>query len=321
MKKMKYVLMFLLAAVLVFTACGSDDDVFQIGIIQVMEHPALEAAQAGFLAAFEHYGIEAEFDIQNALGDRTVLSSIADRFVSNNVDLVLAVATPSVQTMFGATDTIPIVGSAITSYEAAGVVNSNAAPGTNVTGASDMNPIEAQIEMIFEFVPHLQTLGISYTSSETNAVYQAELAAAHARSLGLEVVTSSITAIAEVQQSILSLASRVDAIWLPTDNTHADAMPIVGQVAIDSGVPVFPGENQMVMGGGVATLSIDYFELGFQSGRMAREILINGANPATMPIVFGKDLSLEYIVNGFMAQEMGLAIPARFADYVWFPEE
>ncbi|MCL1862758.1 MAG: ABC transporter substrate-binding protein [Defluviitaleaceae bacterium] len=319
MKKMKYVLMML--PLLILAACGGDDDTFQIGIIQVMEHPALEAAQAGFIAAFEYYGIEAEFDIQNALGDRTILPTIADRFVNNNVDLVLAVATPSVQTMFGATDSIPIVGSAITSYEAAGVVNSNAAPGTNVTGASDMNPIELQIEMLFEFVPHLQTLGIAYTSSETNAVYQAELATAHARSLGLTVVTSSITAIAEVQQNILSLASRVDAIWLPTDNTHADAMPIVGQVAIETGVPVFPGENQMVMGGGIATLSIDYFELGFQSGRMAREILINGANPAEMPIVFGKDLSLEYIVNGFMVQEMGMVIPARFADYVWFPED
>lgn len=320
MKKVKLVLILFVSA-FVFSACGGDDESFSIGIIQVMEHPALEAAQAGFIAAFEHYGIEADFDIQNALGDRTILPTIADRFVNNNVDLVLAVATPSVQTMFGATDTIPIVGSAITSYEAAGVVESNARPGTNVTGASDMNPIEAQIEMIFEFVPHLQTLGIAYTSSETNAVYQAEIAADFARSIGLDVVTSSITAIAEVQQNMLALAPRVDAIWLPTDNTHADAMPIVGQVAIETGVPVFPGENQMVMGGGIATLSIDYFELGFQSGRMAREILVYGANPADMPIVFGKDLSLEYIVNGVMVQEMGLEVPARFVDYIWFPEE
>ncbi|MCL1882744.1 MAG: ABC transporter substrate-binding protein [Defluviitaleaceae bacterium] len=320
MKKMKYVLVLAIVLMMGLVSCGNDSDVFQIGIIQISEHPALEATREGFKAAFEHYGIEADFDEQNALGNREILPSIADRFVSNDVDLILAIATPSVQAVFAATDTIPIVGSAITTYIGAGVIESNEAPGTNVTGASDMNPIQAQIDMMLEFVPSMQTIGIAYASSETNSVYQAGIAADYAESLGLNVVRSTVTAVAEVQQNMLSLAGRVDAIWIPTDNTHADAMPIVGQVATETGVPVFPGEEQMVMGGGLATISIDYFQLGFQSGRMAREILIYGGNPATMPIVFGMDLELQYFINGFMAQELGIDIPARFANYVWFPE-
>jgi len=293
---------------------------FEIGIIQLTDHPALLAAQEGFLAALDNYGVDANIDLQNALGDRDVLATIADRFVGNNVDLVLAIATPSVQSMFAASNTIPIVGTAITSYERAGVVESNNAPGFNVTGASDMNPIQHQIDMIFEFVPDLKILGIAYASSEPNAVYQAEIAIEYAESLGLDVRTGTVASVGEVQQNIASLAANVDAIWIPTDNTHADAMPIVGQVAIETGVPAFAGEDQMTMGGGLATLSINYFELGFESGRMARDILVNGANPAEMPIRFGMDLDLNYIVNGFMAEELGIEIPARFADYVWFPE-
>jgi len=302
-----------------YTATAEEDRIFQIGIIQLLEHPALDAAREGFLSIFEEYGINAEFDYQNAQGDQPTLSTIADLFVSNNSDLVLAIATPSVQAMFTATYTIPIVGSAITSYERAGVVYYNEAPGTNVTGASDMNPIEAQVDMILEFVPHMETLGIVYSSNEANSVYQAEIAKAHAESLGLSVVTGTVTALADVQQNILSVASRVDAIWIPTDNTHASAMAVVGQASIDTGIPVFPGEENMTMGGGVATLGINYYELGRQSGRMAIQILRGEGEPSTMPIVFGKDLNLVYVINGFMAEELGLEIPARFQNYVQFP--
>jgi putative ABC transport system substrate-binding protein len=294
---------------------------FNIGIMQLVDHPALDAAREGFIHAFEYYGISADFDYQNAQGDRPTLSTIADRFISNNVDLVLTIATPSVQTMAGATQTIPIVGSAITSYEVAGVVESNEAPGGNVTGASDMNPIPRQIDMISEFVPHLQTLGIAYTSSEDNSIFQSEAAAEYAESIGLTVIKSSVVTTADVQQNIIALAGMVDAIWIPTDNTHANAMPIVGQAAIDSGVPVFAGEDEMTKGGGVATLSIDYFQLGFESGRMARDILVNGQNPAEMPIRFGMDVGLEYLVNGYMVEELGLTVPERLSEYVWFPED
>jgi putative ABC transport system substrate-binding protein len=301
-------------------AVAVDGEAFNIGIVSRSDHPALMATQDGFIAALEHYGVPANYDIQNALGDVDLLPSIADRFIGNDVDLIFAIATASLQAMFNATDDIPIVASAISSFEAAGVVDSDEEPGYNATGSSDMNPIPSQIELIREFVPNMQTLGIAYTSSEANSVVQAEIAQKYAESIGLNVVVSTITTVGEVQQNMLSLASSVDAIWIPTDNTHADAMPIVGDVSIETGVPAFAGENQMTMGGGLATLSINYFTLGYEAGRMARDILVHGHDPAEMPIRFGMDLQLDYIVNGFIAQEMGIEIPERLMEYVWFPE-
>ncbi|MCL2392022.1 MAG: ABC transporter substrate-binding protein [Oscillospiraceae bacterium] len=302
------------------TGGGTSDEgtpVFQIGILQLVEHPALDAARDGFLEALNEAGINFEYDFQNAQGDTQVVNTIAQRFVGNNVDLVLAIATPSVQAMAAATEDIPIVGTAITSYERAGVVYSNEAPGGNVTGASDMNPIEAQINMIVEFVPGIETLGIVYSSNEANSVYQAELAKGIAEALGLTVVEGTVTTTGDVQQNTLSIANRVEAIFIPTDNTHADAMGIVGQVSIETGVPVFPGEENMVLGGGIATQSVNYFELGKQSGQMAVQILRDGADPATMPIQFAQ--TLNYIVNGFMVEELGIAVPARFADSIVNP--
>jgi len=296
----------------------SEATVFQIGIIQLVEHPALDAAREGFLAALADNGIEAEIDFQNAQRDIPTLSTIAQRFVNNNVDLVLAIATPSVQAMAAETYTIPIVGSAITSYERAGVVYSNEVPGTNVTGASDMNPIQEQIEMIIEFVPGIETLGIVFSSNEANSVYQAEIARGIAESLGLLVVEGTVTTTGDVQQNTLSVANRVDAIFIPTDNTHADAMAVVGQVSIETGVPVFPGEENMVMGGGVATLSVNYFDLGYQSGLMAVQILRGEGEPATMPIQFAH--GLDYIVNGFMVDELGITVPERFSGSIQLPE-
>jgi len=319
MKRICRLLTLLLAAVLslgTLSACANNagSGGIQIGIIQLVEHPALDSAREGFLAALENAGIEATIDFQNAQGDITTLATIAQRFVSNDVDLVLAIATPSVQAMAAATDSIPIVGSAITSYERAGVVMSNAAPGGNVTGASDMNPIEEQIRMIFEFVPHLSTLGIVYSTNEANSVYQAEIARDIAESLGLRVVEGTVTTTGDVQQNTLSVAGRVDAIFIPTDNTHADSMSVVGQVSIETRVPVFPGERYMVMGGGVATLSVNYFELGYQSGTMAIQILRGEGDPATMPVQFSHYLTP--IVNGFMADELGLVVPAHLVDYI-----
>ena len=329
MKKVcKLIALVLMVAVMFtfFTACAAETQLpaqetsqtFSIGILQLVEHPALDATYEGFIAALVEAGLDFEYDFQNAQGDIQVVNTIAQRFVGNNVDLVLAIATPSVQAMASVTEDIPIVGTAITSYERAGVVVSNEAPGGNVTGASDMNPIEAQINMIVEFLPGIETLGIVYSSNEANSVYQAEIARAIAEGLGLTVIEGTVTTTGDVQQNILSIANRVDAIFIPTDNTHADAMGIVAQVSIETEVPVFPGEENMAMGGGIATLSVNYFELGKQSGNMAVQILRYGADPGTMPIQFAE--TLNYIVNGFMVEELGIIVPARFAEHIAFPE-
>ena len=320
MKKVRGIVTLLLIAALTLAFSvheGAASETFQIGIIQLVEHPALDAAREGFMAALSGEGITAAFDYQNAQGDIPTLSTIAQRFVSNNVDLILAIATPSVQAMSAETYSIPIVGTAITSYVRAGVVYSNEAPGFNVTGASDRSPIEAQIRMMLEFMPDIQTIGIAYSSNEANSVYQAGTARGIVEALGLTVVEGTVTTTGDIQQNILSLAARVDAIWIPTDNTHANAMPIVGQVSIDTGVPVFASEEGMTMGGGVATLSVNYFELGYQSGQMAAQILRGEAEPATMPIQFARNYN--YIVNGFMIDELGLTVPERYRDFIRHP--
>jgi len=289
-------------------------DVFNIGIIQLMEHPALDAAREGFMAALADEGISAAYDYQNAQGDSATLSTIAQRFVNNNVDMILAIATGSAQAAASETTTIPIVGTAITDYEVARLVDSNEVPGGNVTGASDMMPVAQQVGLIPEFVPNAQTIGILYSSNEPNSVLQAELAIAAAEALGLEVVVGTVTALADVQQVTISVANRVDAIYIPTDNTYASAMSLVAQISLDSGVPVFAADTNMVMTGGVATLGINYFDLGYQSGLMAAQILRGEAEPATMPIQWADGFT--YVVNGDMAEALGITIPERFTAYV-----
>jgi len=301
------------------SACGGtpEQGAFQVGIIQLVEHPALDAAREGFIAALSDEGIDAQYDYQNAQRDQSVLATISQRFVSNNVDLVLAIATSSVQAIAAETDTIPVVGSAITSYETAGVVYSNEEPRYNVTGASDMNPIEAQINLILEFMPGIRSLGIVYSTNEPNSVYQAEIARGVAESLGLTVVEGTVTTTADVQQNMLSITNRVEAVFIPTDNTHADAFAVVHQISLDSGVPIFPGEENMVLGGGLATVGVNYFDLGYQSGLMAAQILRGEGQPATMPIQFARGYT--YTVNGEMLEELNISVPERLRDYIVFP--
>ncbi|MCL2827447.1 MAG: ABC transporter substrate-binding protein [Oscillospiraceae bacterium] len=325
MKKMKKLLALLLSVALIigFTACGNGGpagavDEPQIGIIQLMEHPALDAAREGFMAALESEGIAAEYDYQNAQGDATTLSTIAQRFVNNDVDLILAIATGSAQAVAAETQEIPIVGTAITDYEVARLVDSNESPGGNVTGASDMNPIEAQIALIQEFMPEIGTLGIVFSSNEPNSVIQAEIAQAVAESLGMTVVIGTVTNVNDVQQVTTSVANQVDAIYIPTDNTYANAMSLVAQISMETGTPIFGAEPNMVMGGGVATLGIDYFDLGFQSGLMAAQILRGETEPATMPIQWAETYT--YTVNSYMVEALGITVPERLLEFIRFSD-
>lgn len=300
------------------TGSGQGDKTFQIGVIQLLEHPALDAATQGFKDQLEEEGIKAEFDIQVGQGDVATLDTIASRFVRNNVDLVLANGTLSAQSIANATNTIPIVGVSITTYEGAGIVDSNENPGRNVTGASDMNPIEQQIKMIPEFIPDVQTIGLLFSSNETNSVYQAEIAQQVIESMGLNVEIATINSAADLQQVALSLANNVDAIYIPTDNAIAGAIGIIANISVETQTPVFAGEENMLMGGGVATSSINYYELGRQSGVMAAKILRGEAEPATMPIEFAKDVN--YVVNGLMVEKLGITVPERFKEFIVFPE-
>jgi putative ABC transport system substrate-binding protein len=328
----------LIAIMLVFAACGNNnrvDDVienggyptppvydtktlpvFNIGIMQLTDHHLLNEAYEGFIAAFEHYGIPAEFDYQNAMGYHRTLWTIAESFLGNDLDLVYTIGGLSVQTMAAATQTLPVVASAVTCYETLGVANHELF-GINVTGTSDMNPIEYQIDLILEFVPHTRILGISYNSSDSNSIHQARIAAEYAESLGIIIFESDTVTTHDIEQNITALAGSADAVWIPVDETHTDAMPLIRQISIDTGVPVFAGENQMTRDGGIATIVIDYFKLGYEAGRMARDILVYNHCPSEMPIRYSADIGFDYIVNGYMAEKTGLTIPERLLPYVF----
>ena len=298
-------------------ATTTAEDAITVGIIQIVEHPALDAAREGFLAGMAEAGyLDGEnvfFDFQNAQGDHNTLSTIADRFVSREVDLILAIATPSAQAIAARTTEIPIVGTAITSYERAELVDSNEAPGGNVTGTTDMNPVAEQIQLGLDLVEGVQTVGLIYSSQEANSVYQVELAKRAIEAKGLSYEERTVENTNEVQQAMASLVRSSDLIYIPTDNVVASAMAIAADIANNAGVPTVTGEVNMVKSGGFATMGIDYYDLGMKAAEMAVEIL-RGADPATMPVqtVPGDEIT----INQEVLIQLGIDIPERFQVYV-----
>lgn len=319
MKKLTKVVGLLLSIILMgsLTACTKEGG-NTVGIIQYNDHIALDSAREGFIAALKDNGyIEGEnltIDLQNAQGDQSNLSTISDRFVSNNVDLVLAIATPAAQAIAGKTTTIPILGTAITDYEVAKLVDSAAAPGGNVSGTTDMNPIKEQIDLLVQLAPNAKTVGLLYTSSEDNSIFQAQLAKEAIEKLGLSWEEATVSSTSDVQQATQTLVEKCDAIYVPTDNFIASAMPVVHSVTSVSKTPVICGESGMVNSGGLATLGINYRDLGYQTGLMAVKILKGEAAPATMPIESAK--GFDFVINGTVANEIGLEIPAELQQYV-----
>lgn len=296
--------------------CGSSDKgkdkKVNVGIVQLVEHSALDAANKGFIDALKERGYEEgknlTIDNQNAQADQSNLQNIGQRFVSNKVDLIYAIATPAAQTVANITKDIPIVGSAITDYEAAKLVKSNKAPGGNVTGTSDMNPIKEQIDLLIKICPNAKTIGCIYTSSEVNSEIQYKAMKEYAESKGLKVESATISTVNDIQQAAQSLVGKVDAFYEPTDNVIASAMPTLIAVTEQAKKPVICGESNMVNAGGLATYGVDYYQLGRQSGMMAADILEGKAKPATMEIQFAK--VLKAVVNKTNAAKLGITIPA-----------
>src|SRR5690606_16193422 len=221
------------------------------------------AAREGFNDALRDNGyVDGEnitIDYQNPQGDQSNLSTISDRFIANKVDLVLAIATSAAQAIAGKTTEIPILGTAITDYEAAKLVNSNEEPGGNVTGTTDMNPVKEQIDLLVKLVPDAKTVGVLYTSNEDNSIVQAKLAKEAVENLGLNYVEVTVSNSNEVQQATQDIVEKCDAIYIPTDNIFASSMPLVHGVTSVSKTPVICGESGMVSNGGLATLGINYY--------------------------------------------------------------
>ena len=322
MKKLTAILLSLAMAVSM-AACssapaGEESGMVKVGILQLIEHNALDSAREGFVQALADNGyIEGEnleIDYQNAQGDPSNLSTMSERFVNNNSDMVLAIATGAAQSIASKTTDIPVLFTAVTDPVDAGLVSSNENPGGNVTGTNDMSPIAQQLDLMLKLKPETKTVGLLYNSSEDNSVLQIEIAKEALKERNIEWVEQTVTNSSDVQQAAQSVVPKVDALYLPTDNVIASAMPIVAQVANDAKIPVICGEENMVIGGGLATLGLNYYNLGYQTGEMAVRILKDGADISTMPVESQTDFN--YLINGETAQAIGMEIPADLAEYV-----
>nr|WP_066301051.1 ABC transporter substrate-binding protein [Arthrobacter luteolus] len=309
----------LLGVSLAATGCGGDtaagsSDMVRIGISQLVEHPSLDQARKGFIRAFEENGYtegeNLELDIQNAAGDQATATTIASTFASDGKDLVLAIATPAAQAAAQAITDVPVLFTAVTEPEVAGLVDSWDSPGANITGTSDLNPVKEQIGLIKELAPDAKSVGIVYSSGEVNSDVQVELAQEAAKELGLEVKLATVSNSAEVQQATESLD--VDALYVPTDNNVVSALQSVIQIAETKQIPVVVGEGDSVENGGLATYGLDYESLGYQTGLMALKILEDGADPAGMPVETLTEIQL--IVNKSAAANMGVEIPAALLE-------
>ncbi|OPX89839.1 MAG: ABC transporter substrate binding protein [Pelotomaculum sp. PtaB.Bin104] len=302
---------------IVFSGCAKETSqpeskTVQLGIIQIAEHPALDAARQGFLDTLAKNGyIEGKnlkVDYQNAQGDQPTLQSIANKFVQDKKDIILAIATPSAMTMAKETSEIPILITAVTDPVTAKLVNSLEKPGTNVTGTTDMNPVAKQLELIKELVPGVKAVGVVYNSSEINSEVQVKIAREAAPQLGLELKEASVTASNEISQATRSLVGKVDALYIPTDNMVIASLAAVLQVAEQNKIPVIAGESNSVEQGALATLGIDYAKLGSQTGEMALRVL-KGEKPQDMPVEWQKENDI--VINLKAAERMGVTVSSE----------
>lgn len=316
---MKKLLTILLATICLFAlcACGSnsdsnqEDETIKVGVVQTTQHPALDAATQGFVDALKENGIT-NVDIQNASGESANCSTIVGNFVADGVDLIMANATPALQAASAATDTIPVLGTSITVYD---VVLGGSVP-KNVSGTTDLAPLDEQASMIKELFPDAKKVGILFCSAEANSQYQVDKISEFLKEDGIETVnyvfndSNDITAVTEK-----AVSDKVDVIYVPTDNTAAANTQAIANVVLPAGIPVFAGEEGVCTGCGVATLTISYYDIGFKTGEMAADILLNGADISTMEVESAPQFVKKF--NKTNAEKLGITIPE---DYVAIEE-
>ncbi|MGG4453123.1 ABC transporter substrate-binding protein [Brevibacillus porteri] len=287
-----------------------------IGISQFVEHPALDAAREGFISQLAKNGYEKDkqvkIDVQSAQASMDTAIQIAQKFEADKVDLVLAIATPTAQAAAQTSKTIPILFTAVTDPVEAGLVAAMDKPGANVTGTSDMNPVEEQLKLIKEMKAEAKTVGIIYSSGEVNSKVQVDAAKAVAGKLGLEIKEAAITSATEVKQAAESMVGKVDAFYVPTDNMVVSSIAAVIGVAEAQKIPVIAGEENSVKSGAIATYGIDYTKLGEQTADMAAKILKGEAKPADMAVEVQADMKL--VLNKKAAEKMGVTIPQAMLD-------
>ena len=290
---------------------GGESDTYLVGVCQLVQHVALDAATEGFMDVLtEEFGDKVEFDEQNASGDPATCSVIVNQFVSEKVDLMLANATPALQAAASATDSIPVLGTSITEYGVAlGISDFNGTVGTNVSGTSDLAPLGQQAEMFDELLPDAKNIGILYCSAEANSVYQAEEVKKALETLGKTVTIYTFSDSNDVANVTATACNENDALYIPTDNTAASSAEAINNVALPAGVPIIAGEEGLCKGCGIASLSIDYYELGRATGAMAVRVL-KGEDISKMPIEYYQNPIKKY--NPEICKELGIEVPSDY---------
>lgn len=296
--------------------CGgsSTKDSYTIGIVQLVQHDALDAATKGFRdAVTEKMGDKVTFDEQNASGDSNNCSTIANQFVSEKVDLIMANATAALQAASAATEDIPILGTSITEYGVALGVDDFASAGLNISGTSDLAPLDGQAEMLADLFPvaDYPNVGLLYCSAEPNSQFQVDNVKGYLENMGYACEYYSFTDSNDLAGVCQSAVSNSDVIYIPTDNTAANNTELIDNIARPAKVAIIAGEEGICSGCGVATLSISYYDLGYATGLMAVDILLNSADVHTMAVQYAPQFTKEY--NAEIAEDLGIEIPE---DYV-----
>ena len=287
----------------------ADGKTYTVGIIQQQQHVALDAATEGFQDALkELLGDSVTFDPQNASGDSANCSTIVGGFVSAGVDLIMANGTTALQAAMAATEEIPILGTSITEYGVAlGIDGFTGTTGTNISGTSDLAPLDQQAAMVQEWFPDAGTVGLLYCSAEPNSKYQVDTVQGYLEEMGYTCKQFSFSDSNDLSAVATTACAESDVLYVPTDNTAANNSELIGNISLDSGTPVIAGEEGICKGCGVATLTISYYDIGYKTGEMAYEILVNGANPAEMPIEYAPQFTAKY--NPTMCEALGLTAP------------
>ena len=325
-----------LAMVVAFAACGGNTDqpaettaaeenaepvsnengdagkVYKIGVIQLLEHDALNANYQGFVDKLnELMPGQVEIDYQNAQGEQTNCTTIVNKFVSDGVDMIFAIATPAAQAAKTATADIPILISSVTDPKEAGLVDTNEVPGGNLTGTSDLNPIEQQSDLLLQLVPDAKTVGVFYNSGEDNSIFQYNLAKEALEAKGIEVQAYTVSDATQLETVAQSAVGKIDAAYIGTDNLIASSMGTVSKVLTEAGIPIICGEENMVVNGGTATYGLNYYNLGVKTAEMAYDVLVNGADTASMAIQYLPAEELDFSVNKEILAQLGIELPAE----------
>ena len=309
---MKKTLVFVVVCILCICMSAMAEDTYTVGVSQLVQHVALDAATQGFQDALtDKLGDAVKFDVQNASGDSNTCSTIVNTFISNGVDLIMANATPALQAAVAATGDIPILGTSVTDYATALDIDDwSGATGMNVSGTSDLAPLDEQAAIFQELFPDAKKIGLLYCSAEPNSKYQVDVIKGYLEEMGYECTEFTFADSNDVASVTQSAADASDVLYIPTDNTAASCTEAIRNVLEPAGVPAIVGEEGICKGCGVATLSISYYDLGYTTGEMAYEVLVNGADVAAMDVRFAPNVVKEY--NAELCEVFGIEIPEGY---------